>query len=549
MDVLTGLVPGDAGSPSPRIVVLAGPGGPPTDVLTALPPRADVVAIDVLHPDRLHVRLAALAPVDLVVDAGGEGAPDRLAHLLGHVRPGGAYACVLPDPADPDDPADPADPAVTEWVERLTALRVALTSGEQEVPPRKAKKRRALATLALAARVRLEGRVLVAVNEVAMLAKLHDTEMDDVLRERGGPDQTVVSLPAASWHSRATVRVSRRPPLNDLPTTYAAPALSLREYHQAVCLPRQAAYAGTFVLPESFRDNLQPRLQNPALEDWTARFVRRPEDPPGSLAGSWFHLDTHLAGHFGHAVTEQVAHLWGWHEAKRRDPSLRALVFAPPETPGAPLPAWNADLLEAGGVPREDVHVATGPVRVERLLAATSAYNIGRYAHPVMAETWGRIGAHLDPSGSGGSGPDRVFLTRGGDKRVCRNRAEVEALVAGSGFVVVSPERLPLAEQVRLVRGASVVAGFAGSAMFHTAFAAGPQHVVVITTETYPAHNEHAIAALLGHRLDLVVCPPDVPRRDPDRFTLESFHSDYVVGLDGPDGDFLRAALAPYSAT
>ena len=515
-----------------RVVVLSGPAGVPSDVLGALPAATAAVTLDAtLDPDVLHVRLAALAPVDLVVDAGGPGWPDRLAALLGHVRPGSAYACVLDDPTDPE---------VVGWVERLTALRASLVSGAADLPARKAKRRRDLATLALAARVRVIGRVLVAVNEVAMLAKLHDEVMDDVLRERGGPDRVVTSLPAASWRSRAVVRCSRPPPLNDLPTTHDAPVLSLREYHHAVCLPRQAAYAATFVTPESFRDNLQPRLQNPALEDWTARFVRRPDGPVDDLPGSWFHLDTHVAGHFGHAITEQVAHLWGWHEAKRRDPSLRALVFAQPATPGVPLPGWNTALLEAGGVPRADVHVAARPVRVERLLAATSGYNIGRYTHPVMADTWGRIGAHL---GGDGAVPDRLFLTRTGDKRVCRNRDEVEAVFTAAGFTVVSPEHLPLAEQVRLVRGASAVAGFAGSAMFHTAFAARPQHVVVITTETYPAHNEHAIAALLGHRLDLVVCPPDVPRREPDRFTLESFHSDYALDLAGVEGEFLRSVL------
>ncbi len=507
------------------------------DQLTSeLPGQTVVHAVDAsLDLDELHLHLAALAPLDLLVDAGGPGVCDRLAALLGHLRTGGVFVGVLDDPADEQ---------VVAWVDHLATLRAALVTGDSQLPPRRAKRRRDAATLALAAEVRVEGRLLVAVNEVSMLAKLHDPVMDDVLRRRGGPDQTILTLPAESWTTRAVIRSSRPTPLNDLPAHFETPPLSLREYYDAVCLPRQAAYVGTFVTPESFRDNLQPRLQNPALEDWTARFVRKPADPVPTLRGSWFHLDTHVAGHFGHAITEQVAHLWGWHEAKRRDPDLRALVFAPTETPGAALPAWNADLLEAGGVSLEDIHVATEPVRVERLLAATSAYTIGRYVHPVMAQTWGRIGAHFSSDGLPGPGPDRVFLTRAGDKRVCRNGPEVERLFVDAGFTVISPERLPLAEQVRLVAGAGVVAGFAGSAMFHTALAARPQRVLVITTETYPAHNETAIAALLGHRLDLLVCSPDTPRREPDKFTVDSFHSDYVVDLDGVEGEFLRSALA-----
>lgn len=490
-----------------------------------------------LAPDDLHHQLAAIAPLDLLIDeAGGPAASDRLAASLGHLRAGGIYAARLDDPTDEH---------LIAWVDQLNALRAALVAGESELPARRAKRRRDSATLALAAQVRIEGDLLIAVNEVEMLAKLHDSAMDNVLRRRGGPDRTVTTLPAARWTARSTgaaIRTSRPMLLNDLPTQFEAPSLSLREYREAGCLPRQAAYAGSFVIPESFRDNLQPRLQNPALEDWTARFVRKPSEPVDSLSGSWFHLDTHVAGHFGHAITEQVAHLWGWHEAKRRDPELRALVFAPPDTPGEALPKWNADLLEAGGVAPEHIHVAAAPVRVERLLAATPAYNIRRYLHPVMAQTWGRIGAHLR-AGVATSPAKRVFLTRSGTKRVCRNGSEVEQLFAEVGFTIIHPERLPLAEQVRIVSGADVVAGYAGSAMFHTALAARPQRVLVITTETYPAHNETAIAALLGHQLDLIVCPPDTPRRTPDKFTAESFHSDYAVDLDGVEGEFLRSAL------
>ena len=544
MDVLRELLAARVSAGMPHAVVLTGDDAPTADLLTALAEATvDLVPADA-GPDALHLAVAARAPLDLLVDTAGQGALERLAQLLGHVRAGGGYLCVLTDDAMAGE--------VAGWQRRLARLREELTSGATELPPRKAKRRRDLATLALTMRPRVMGRLLVAVPELDLLAKVHDADMDDLLRARGGPDRVVTAVAGASWSSRARVRTSRPSPLNELPTSYDAPPLSLREYHHAVCRPRQAAHTATFVTPESFRDNLQPRLQNPAFEDWTARFVRRPPVPDTLLPGSWFHLDTHVAGHFGHAVTEQLAHVWGWQEAKRRDPSLRALVFGPPSAPpGAPLPAWNAELLAGAGIDPDDVHVADAPVRVERLLAATAAYNIGRYVHPVMAQTWGAVGARLGgPRLDGvGSAPERVFLTRTGEKRRCRNRGEVEALFEASGFVVVSPEELPLAEQVRLVRGASVVAGFAGSAMFHTAFAARPQHVVVVTTETYPAHNEYAMAALLGHRLELVVCPPDVPRREPGRFTLESFHSDFVVDLAGAEGDFLTSVLADLEST
>jgi hypothetical protein len=135
-----------------------------------------------------------------------------------------------------------------------------------------------------------------------------------------------------------------------------------------------------------------------------------------------------------------------------------------------------------------------------------------------------------------------VFLTRAPVKRVCRNAAEVEAEFVAAGYEVVRPESLPLPEQVALIRAADSIAGFAGSGMFHIALAGGPKHVVVVTSENYPCHNEYLMSALLGHRLDLVVCRPDIPRPGPT-FSRESFHSDYVFAAER-EGAFLRRVLA-----
>ena len=89
------------------------------------------------------------------------------------------------------------------------------------------------------------------------------------------------------------------------------------------------------------------------------------------------------------------------------------------------------------------------------------------------------------------------------------------------------PEDHSLADQVELVRRAEVLAGYAGSAMFHVALAGEPKHVVLVVSESYPAHNEYLMSMLLGHRLDVVVCEPLVPRVD-GQFTRESFHSDFA---------------------
>lgn len=486
--------------------------------------------------DEMHLRLAALGRLDVLVDcARGGGTTNRLARLVHHVRRGGGYLTLRPDPVTHRREAG-----------RLADLLDDLRADLRPEAPGRSRDRRGNRVADRAALAHSVAGLVVTDEAVAFevtvdtLAKVREAEADRFLALRSKAGDVLATVAAESWDARAEVRASSPPPLNPLPTRIDAPALSLRSYRDVVCLPGQTALADDFVLPESHRDSLRPRLRIPGLVDWSHGFHRRPGDLMAQaepLPGTFVHLDLHVPEHFGHAMTEQLSHLWGWHRARELDPEVRALVMG---HEGRPLPGWQVELLEAGGVPADALVVPSAPVRVERLLACSPAYTIGAFVHPEILDTWDRVGAALADHGRP-SGVGRVFLTRAHGKRACRNREQVERWFTDAGFRVVSPETLPLADQVRLVRDADVVAGFAGSAMFHIALAQRPLHVIVIGSEAYPAHNEHQMAALRGHRLDLVVSRPDVPRTD--GFSLEAFHSDFVVDPER-EGRFLRSVLA-----
>jgi capsular polysaccharide biosynthesis protein len=187
--------------------------------------------------------------------------------------------------------------------------------------------------------------------------------------------------------------------------------------------------------------------------------------------------------------------------------------------------------------------VAHEPTRVERLVATSPMFGMPAYVHPFIATPYAVVGSALaDRAADVPPGPLRVFCSRRPGKRTCHNAAEVEALFAEHGFAVVLPEDYPLAEQVRLVRDADVVAGFAGSGMFQIAFAGGPKHVLLVASETYTASNEYLISSVLGHRLDLVLCRSDRPRRGRG-FDNASYQADFTFDADR-EGVFLREVLA-----
>lgn len=511
---------------APRVVVLARRADVP--VVERLRGRiADLrieVLVDLDDPDELHLRLAELGQPDLLVDvAGAPGLRRRFEVAFPHLRVGGV-ALLRSRPGSP----------FRTYVEGLARDRAA-------PPPPDARGRdrdRAALVRSLAA-LDQHGDVTRAVQATATLAKVPDAVHDRFLAARPGAGRVLLTLDGATWTSRAQVRVTSAPPLNPLPSTLSSPPLSLREHDEVVTLGHAAGHGDGFVLPTSYRRPDNPRPKSLVLPDLAPYVAGRPEPVPDRrLAGAWFLLDAPVPLHFGHAMTEQLGRLWGWEAALERYPDLRGLLHLPA---GAVLPAWLGDLLSAAGVPADRVEVVHEPVRVERLVSTSPSYVIGGRLHPVAAETWSRVGAALDAAATTTESHPRIFHTRGHGKRACRNQAEVEALAEDAGFVVLRPEERSLPDQVRLVRRAEVVAGFAGSGLFHTALAARPQRLVVIGSAAYPSHNEYAFAALLGHRLDLVVCRPDVPR---GRFFDErTFHSDYAVDLD-QEGRLLRRWLA-----
>jgi capsular polysaccharide biosynthesis protein len=517
------------GSPSIALVVRGERAGLAKRLRRAVPDAA-VTVLDLdggMHA--LHLALTAGRPWDLVLDvAKGKGVSQRWPVLLYHVRRGGSLAARLPRRSR----------AVERSVLEVRAAQQAATPPPGPGRDPRDNPERDLAALAASAgSLRVEDGWLRAVCTVDTLAKVPEADGDAFLRARPSAGRTLMSLPAIRFESRCVLRAST--PVR-LPSRFDAPAMSVREYVDVTCLGRQAAYGDGFVLPESYRHPFKRRLRNVAFAEWAPRFVRAPAAASAHLDGPAYLLDTYVGGHFGHALTDQVGHFWGWQHALDRHRDVRALVLT---EPGEPLAAWQWDLLRAGGVDHDRVVVAHEPTSVDVLVASSPLFGMPAYVHPAIATTYAQVGTALaDRSTMQHPGPTRLFCSRRPGKRTCHNAAEVEQLFTEHGFTVVFPEDHPLPDQVRMVRDADVVAGFAGSGMFQIAFAGGPKHVVLVGSESYTASNEYLVSSVVGHRLDLVLCRPDVPKQG-RRFSNASYQSDYTYD-DRREGVLLRNVLA-----
>jgi len=514
-----------AGVDRPRVAVLVdGPGKAAVGAVSRRLPTARLTKVGTgTSAGVRHATLAAAAPYDAVLDLTRRPRrrPLLLKNVFWHLRPGGSY--VVADHAGALD----------------TVLERAARFGAGSPP--EGRRHQDLAALdAAIGSTETVGDHLVLVNRSSALAKIAEKHGDRLLALRGGDDRVLHTEPGATFTSRCTFSSNRKRPAN-MAETLTAPPLSLREYHAPVCLPGQVVTSGTLLLPDTYRHNQRRRLVNRHTREVAPRFARVEadlDDVP-TLEGSYFYLDNENRGHFGHALTEQLALTWALPRIREHAGPVKAVVGT---NRRRELQPFELELFGAAGVAPDDLVLLEGPVRVERLLAATPMFSMPDYVHPEIAQVWQRVGDALAARATTDPQDDRIFISRRLAKRSCRNAPEVEEVFVRHGFKLVYPEDLSLPDQVAMFRRARVVGGFAGSGLFNICFSPEPTTVIQLGHEAYSANNEYLIASVLGHDLVSVVSGID-RTEDEERRNVPRFQSSFTVDLER-EGRFLRDVLA-----
>lgn len=452
--------------------------------------------------------LAKLGPVDVVVDL--EPGPsqrheDRWSRLFFHLRHGGAW--VIPRSAVTRSPEEGF----------ASLARVAqIVAGDAQAQRNVHERHLATATSAV-----VQGTdATLVLKRGEHFWKIQEQHATRTLPHRE-PDLEVKvlhRLPAATFDSGIEV-VSHGgdDTVGDLETRFAVPEMQLRSYTGRIAVSSNGlAYAGSSVLPESFRHPFEKNLRNTRLLPANAAFgrIEREYRPTRTLEGSYFHLDSSNSGHFGHVMTEVLSRMWAWREAKSAVPDLKAIFRIRHDEERDPV--LEKRLLGALGIEESDVAWVSEPVWVERLLGATPMMQSKAplHIHPEIVErVWRPLTAGLTRDTAPEQTPgERLFVSRRivDATRSCRNIAEVEREFARHGFTVLYPEDYDLAAQAAIFRDARVVAGFGGSALFNVMHCADLQHLVVLNSTSYTARNEQIMAAAQRSRITYFWNRPDV---------------------------------------
>ena len=468
----------------------------------------DVVDASTLQD--LEAALQLLGPIDIIVMAvptralpGRAEQYDIFLRTFLYLAPGGAY---LLDRTVEE--GAPSGPAPERWQGRLLAPADAERRHRSQTEKEIA---RALGTVAVSREL------LLATKRKRHLLKIREHEVDTILPARE-PDLRVNVLARRSGGSlvpRFTEHSHGVPRGGPWPERLDYPELSLRHYEGSLTSTGGTLLvAGDTVLPDSFRWPQAETLVNPMLRS-TREMARvsKGSRPKRTLEGHYYFLDSAYSGHFGHLTSEVVPRLWGWDEAKRQIPDLKAFFYTRPHRPGHGR--LERTLFSAFGIAEEDLVGVEEPVSLRSVVSASPMWQNQEpfYAHPDLRETWSKLTAGL-LAGRAPATQERIFVSRGeqlSHRRGCRNQAEVEQFFADRGFHVFYPEELPLQEQVALFAGARVVAGFGGSAMLNLMHSRRLEATIVLSHHGYAARNEHLVASIVGGELHYFWSPSDVP--------------------------------------
>jgi Glycosyltransferase 61 len=238
------------------------------------------------------------------------------------------------------------------------------------------------------------------------------------------------------------------------------------------------------------------------------------------------YLDAPISSHYGHFLTDCTTRLYAFEICQSLFGATKVI-----------LSKWNDGmlfqdkLLAAASIPLTDVVRFSGVVRCRRLLMATRALSLERYASPTSNRFFSAMVARTARRDL--TLPDRVFLSRAGaGARKMTNEAEVEQLFAGHGFAIVRPELLPVEQQIAIVANARLIAGANGTAMFNLAFQSRLRSAFIMAPNYFVSLSEALFSAGRGCTLRYHIAQGEEPCWEIDLNRLRLEVADWLAEFD-----------------
>ena len=177
--------------------------------------------------------------------------------------------------------------------------------------------------------------------------------------------------------------------------------------------------------------------------------------------------------HFGHFLVESMSRLWYVLDNMGQG---KKIVFISNGKPGR----WMDAFLELLGIERDRYYILYRPVRFASVtVPEESVHSWGYFYTKEYQHIYARLRGRVEPSPH-----KKIYLTHsayGGI--VCCNEKYFEDYFSAKGFMVISPEKYSLQEQIAFLKGADEVACMV-STLSHLVLFAKPHTKLIMLTRT-----------------------------------------------------------------
>ena len=129
----------------------------------------------------------------------------------------------------------------------------------------------------------------------------------------------------------------------------------------------------------------------------------------------------------------------------------------------SPVPNYMFELLELLGVKRENILVLNETTQFRRVYVPDQGFNIPVYSSDAFGKMYDAIAKNVKPLREK---YEKIYVSRTAmQTRRTYGEGVVQKIFEKNGYKIIWPEKLPLSQQIALVKNARVLAGCAGTAL------------------------------------------------------------------------------------
>lgn len=175
------------------------------------------------------------------------------------------------------------------------------------------------------------------------------------------------------------------------------------------------------------------------------------------------------------------------------------------------------EFMQLLGIDPKNVIILQESAQFKSVIVPEQSFNIPVFSSTEFRDTFQYLADKVDAV----AGCEKIYVSRGAlTKRRTFNEEQIENIFQKNGYKVISPEMLPLAQQIGIFKNCKSLAGLAGTALHHVLFMPAGGEVIQIKRNTVDVDNSYNQYLLNNTKhVDFVLIAGSIEKYRTEHFT------------------------------